>query len=485
MKYNINIGLEVHVELATQSKLFCGCSTKFGAPPNSQTCPVCLGMPGVLPVINKKAIELALITALALNSKINENFRFARKNYYYPDLPKNYQISQYEEPLANGGWVEIEINGKTKKIGLERIHLEEDAGKLIHAEDTGDPEDKDWSFVDYNRAGIPLLEIVSRPEITSPEEAYEYLTTLRRILRYLKVSDCNMEEGSLRCDANVSITPHAERKGTKTELKNMNSFKELREGLRAEIERQAKLLDRGEKVIQETRYWDPKKKKTYSMRGKEEAHDYRYFPEPDLLPVHVDKDWIEKLKAKLPELPQERFRRFVHEYGLPPYDAGVITESRNFADYFEECVKLFPKPKVVSNWLMSDFKSLIKKEENLENIKVSPTGIADLLTEVEKGRLSTTMAREVMREMFKTGKGVAQIIEERGLRQISDKESLNAIAEEVIKENPKAVQDFQKGKFQVVKFLVGQLMKKTKGKANPQLANELIEQKLKSLSGEK
>jgi len=476
-KYQVYIGLEVHVELATESKLFCGCRTKFGAAPNTQTCPVCLGLPGVLPVINRKAVEYTIITALALNSRINRKCRFARKNYYYPDLPKNYQISQYEEPLATGGWVEIKVNGKVKKIGIERIHLEEDAGKLIHGESE---EDKEFSFVDYNRAGIPLMEIVSRPEINSPEEAYEYLMNLRRILRYLGVSDCNMEEGSLRCDANISLGEIKGKMGTKTELKNMNSFKELREGLRAEVERQSELLDRGERVTQETRFWDPKKKRTFSMRGKEEAHDYRYFPEPDLPPLFIDSNWIEKLKVAIPELPQFRFERFIRQYGLPEYDASVLTESRDIADYFEECVKFFPKPKMVSNWIMTDFMRLLKQEKTAK-IKVSPASIAELLTEIEKGTLSITMAKEVMEEMFKTGKGPSQIIEEKGLKQISDEESLDRVAEEVIRENPKAVKDWQKGKTQAMKFLVGQLMRKTKGKANPQLANRVIEKKLKNL----
>jgi len=472
--YKIYIGLEVHVELSTESKLFCGCKTEFGAAPNTQVCPVCLGLPGVLPVINKKAVDYTVITALALNSKISKNCRFARKNYYYPDLPKNYQISQYEEPLATGGWIEITINGERKKIGIERVHLEEDAGKLIH----GEEENRDWSFVDYNRAGIPLMEIVSKPEINSPEEAYEYLVILKRTLRYLEVSDCNMEEGSLRCDANVSVGK--DKMGTKTELKNMNSFKEIREGLKAEVERQIELLDRGEKVIQETRLWDPKKKKTFSMRGKEEAHDYRYFPEPDLPPLYIDDNWIERLKASLPELPQQRFERFVHEYELPAYDAAVLTENKEVADYFEKCVKLFPKPKIVSNWIMGDFMRLLKEEGK---IKVSPTGIAELLEEVERGTLSISMAKEVMESMFKTGKGPKQIIEEKELKQISDKVSLSQMADEVIKENQKAVKDWQKGKTQAMKFLVGQLMKKTRGKANPQMANKIIEEKLKSLTG--
>lgn len=474
-KYRVFIGLEVHVELLTESKLFCGCSTRFGAPPNTQVCPVCLGLPGVLPVINKKAVELTILTALALNSKINKNCRFARKNYYYPDLPKNYQISQYEEPIATGGWVEIKKDGEKKKIGIQRIHLEEDAGKLIH----GEGEESRWSFVDYNRAGIPLMEIVSCPEINSPEEAYLYLTSLRQILRYLGVSDCNMEEGSLRCDANISVGKEG-KMGTKTELKNMNSFKEIREGLKAEIKRQINLLEKGGEVIQETRLWDPKKKKTLSMRGKEEAHDYRYFPEPDLAPLYIEDGWIEKIKANLPELPQQRIERFINQYALPAYDASVLTESRQIADYFEKCVKLFPKPKMVSNFIMTEFLRFLKQERTADE-KITPLAIAELLSEVEKGTISITMAKDIMEEMFKTGKGAAQIIDEQGLRQITDTESLEKAAEEVIRENKKAVNDWKKGKTQAMKFLVGQLMKKTRGRANPQLANKIIEEKLKQL----
>jgi len=478
-KYKVYIGLEVHTELFTQSKLFCGCKTKFGAPPNTQSCPVCLGLPGVLPVLNKKAVKYTIITALALKAKIKENCRFARKNYYYPDLPKNYQISQYEKPIATGGWVKIKVNGNVKKIGIERVHLEEDAGKLIHGEDSGNAE---FSFIDYNRTGIPLMEIVSRPEISSPQEAYEYLTNLRHILHYIRVSDCNMEEGSLRCDANISLGEKEGKMGTKTELKNMNSFKELREGLKAEIERQSKLLNKGEKIIQETRWWDPQKKKTFSMRKKEQAHDYRYFPEPDLTPFFIKDNWIKQLKTNLPELPQQRFKRFIRQYSLPAYDAGVLTESREIADYFEKCLDFFPKPKIVSNWIMSDFMRLLKQEK-ITKIKISPAGMANLLTEIEKGTLSATMAKEVMEQMFKTGKGASQIIEEKGMRQISDEQSLDKLAEKVIQENPKAVKDWQEGKYQAIKFLVGQLMRKAKGKANPQMANQIIEKKLKNFSG--
>ena len=479
MKYIINIGLEVHVELLTRSKLFCGCSTEFGSPPNTQTCPICLGLPGVLPVINKKAVEYTIATALALNCKISPFCRFARKNYYYPDLPKNYQISQYEEPIAKEGWLQIEVNGKTKRIRIQRVHLEEDAGKLIHGYSTKDAHDEPWSFVDYNRAGIPLMEIVSYPDINSPEEAYQYLIDLKKILQYLKVSDCNMEEGSLRCDANISLTPREGEMGVKTELKNMNSFKDLKDALISEVKRQANVLDQGKRVVQEPRLWDIKKKKTVSMRTKEEAHDYRYFPEPDLLPIKIEKEWMEKIKEKIPELPSNRFERFIKEYELPSYDAEVLTDSRDLADYFEECVKLFPHPKIVSNWVMGELLRLVKREgKSLDKVKITPAALAEILAEVKKGTLSGSLAKEAIEVMFKTGKGIKQIIEERGLRQISDKESLRKMAEEVIKENPKAVGDFQKGKKEALGYLVGQLMKKTKGKANPKLANKIIREKI-------
>ncbi|NQS88887.1 Asp-tRNA(Asn)/Glu-tRNA(Gln) amidotransferase subunit GatB [Patescibacteria group bacterium] len=479
MKYITNIGLEVHVELLTRSKLFCGCSTNFGSPPNTQTCPICLGLPGVLPVINKKALEYTITTALALNCQILRFCRFARKNYYYPDLPKNYQISQYEEPIAREGRIQIKVNGKTKPIRIERVHLEEDAGKLIHGYSTKDIQNEPWSFVDCNRTGIPLMEIVSYPDIHSPEEAYQYLTDLKKILQYLKVSDCNMEEGSLRCDANISLTPREGEMGVRTELKNMNSFKDLKDALISEVKRQAYLLDKGERVVQETRLWDIKKKKTISMRSKEEAHDYRYFPEPDLLPLKLKKKWIEKIKRGIPELPSHRFERFVEEYKLPPYDAEVLTNSRCLADYFEECVKLFPHPKLVSNWVMGELLRLVKREgKSLDEVKITPAGLAEILSEVEKGTLSGSLAKESIEQMFKTGKGIKQIIEEKGLRQINNEESLREMAGEIIKENPKAVKDFQKGKKEALEYLIGQLMKKTKGKANPKLANKIIREKI-------
>jgi len=480
MKYIINIGLEVHVELLTRSKLFCGCSTDFGSPPNTQTCPICLGLPGVLPVINKKAVEYTIATGLALNCKILPFCRFARKNYYYPDLPKNYQISQYDEPIAKEGWIQINKgNGKTKRIKIQRVHLEEDAGKLIHGYSTKNAQDEPWSFVDYNRTGIPLMEIVSYPDINSPEEAYQYLTNLKKILQYLKVSDCNMEEGSLRCDANISLTPREGEMGVRTELKNMNSFKDLKDALISEVKRQADVLDQGKRIAQETRIWDIKKKKTTVMRSKEEAHDYRYFPEPDLLPLKIKKEWIEKIKEKIPELPSHRFERFIKEYELPPYDAEVLTDSRDLADYFEECVKLFPYPKIVSNWMMGELLRLVKREgKSLDKVKITPAGLAEVLTEVKKGTLSGSLAKEAIEVMFKTGKGIKQIIEEKGLQQISDEESLRKVAEQAIKENPKAVRDFQNGKKEALGYLVGQVMKRTKGKANPKLVNKIIREKI-------
>jgi len=472
MNYRVNIGLEVHVELFTKSKLFCGCSTQFGAPPNTQVCPVCLGLPGVLPVINKEAVKDTIITALALNCKISEFCRFSRKNYYYPDLPKNYQISQYDEPLAKDGYLEIVLNGKKKKIGIERVHLEEDAGKLIHGTN---PEDIRFSFVDYNRTGIPLMEIVSRPNISSPEEAYEYLVKLKKILRYLRVSDCNMEEGSLRCDANISLNLLGEKMGTKTELKNMNSFKEIKDGLFAEIKRQSHLLSKGEKIVQETRLWDPKKKKTISMRGKEEAQDYRYFSEPDLLPLKISKEWEKNLRASLPELPQKRCQRFIREYNLPEYDANIITDSRELSDYFEECVKYYPHPKIVSNWIMGEILRLLKEEnKSIEKIKVTPEKMGKLLKEIEKGVISGNLAKDILVKMFKTGKSALQIIQEQGLRQLSNKEELKRIIKEVIKENSEAVESFRKGKKKAIGFLIGQVMKKTQGKANPRLVNKVL-----------
>jgi aspartyl-tRNA(Asn)/glutamyl-tRNA(Gln) amidotransferase subunit B len=472
--YYVHIGLEVHVELATRTKLFCGCSTSFGQPPNSQTCPVCLGLPGVLPSINRRAVEYAVVTALSLGAAVNHRCRFARKNYYYPDLPKNYQISQYSQPIAFGGEISFTLGETTRHIGIERVHLEEDAGKLIHGESGPDAL---WSFVDYNRTGVPLIEIVSKPDMHSPEEAYEYLVHLRQLLRYLRVSDCNMEEGSLRCDANISISSSETELGVKTELKNMNSFKELREGLKAEIVRQSSLLDEGGQVTQETRLWDSKQRHTTTMRGKEEAHDYRYFPEPDLPPLSLEEEWIKQLESSLPELPKHKYRRFLEQYQLPPYDVGVLTASREIADYFEQCTALFAKPKVVSNFIMTNLMH-IAQDEAIATTKASPQQVAGLLSYIDKGVLSTKMGKEVLGKMLQTGKTVREIVEEQGLEQISDEESISTAAREVISENRKAVEDWHNGKPQALTFLIGQLMRKTRGKANPQMARELLESQL-------
>ena len=384
MDYEVVIGLEVHAQLLTQSKIFCGCPTQFGAPPNTQVCPVCLGMPGVLPVLNQKVVEFGLKLALATHCQIAAYSRFARKNYFYPDLPKGYQISQYELPLAEHGYVDIEVDGAHKRIGLTRIHMEEDAGKLIH------DEQLPVSYVDLNRTGVPLLEIVSEPDLRTPEEAAAYLKALRNILLYLEICDGNMEEGSLRCDANISLRPRGSTTlGVKTELKNMNSFRNVQRALEYEIRRQRSLLEAGQDIIQETRLWDANKGKTYSMRGKEEAHDYRYFPDPDLVPLVISPEWIETVRATLPELPDAKKARFISQYDLPDYDAGVLTAEKALADYFEDCVRFFPQPKKVSNWIMSELMRELKKEDQgVETCPVSPQALARLLALVEEGTIS-------------------------------------------------------------------------------------------------
>lgn len=478
VEYEAVIGLEVHVELKTASKAFCSCSTAFGAEPNTQVCPVCLGLPGVLPVINKKMVDYAIKVALALNCRIAPRCKFDRKNYYYPDLPKNYQISQYDLPLATDGYLEIDLDGRPRRIGIIRVHMEEDAGKLIHegeALGTGV-----YSLVDFNRTGVPLLEIVSAPDIHSPEEAYAYLTSLKAVLQYLDVSDCKMEEGSLRCDANVSVRPKGATKlGTKTELKNMNSFKALQKALAYEIERQIEILSRGQEVEQETRMWDESRGVTVPMRGKEQAHDYRYFPEPDLVPLEIDENWIERLRRELPELPQERRRRFVEQYGLPAYDAAVLTATRAMADYFEACAALYPDAKTVSNWLMGDFSRLLNAS-GLEpgQAPVKPEDLAELLTLVDDGTISGKIAKTVFEEMFATGRKAKEIVQEKGLVQITDESALARVVEEVIAANPEAVADYRSGKEKALAFLVGQVMKATKGKANPGLVNRLLKERL-------
>ncbi|MCX5890675.1 MAG: Asp-tRNA(Asn)/Glu-tRNA(Gln) amidotransferase subunit GatB [Deltaproteobacteria bacterium] len=470
MAYEAVIGLEVHAHLLTHSKIFCGCATAFGAPPNTQVCEVCLGMPGSLPVLNRKAVEYALKMALATDCTIAPESVFARKNYFYPDLPKGYQISQFELPLAEHGHLEIKVNGQAKRIGITRIHLEEDAGKLVHS------EARPVSFVDFNRTGVPLIEIVSEPDMESPDEAVEYLKGLRNILLYLEICDGNLEEGSFRCDANISLRPvGAKELGVKVELKNMNSFRFIKAALEFEIKRQRANLSAGREIVQETRLWDTSSNQTVSMRGKEEAHDYRYFPDPDLVPVRIDHDWLESLRKNLVELPKARLKRFQAEYGLPEYDAEVLTSDKALADYFEATVKLFPQPKQVSNWIMGELMRELKKEEaGIDSCRVSPAALGKLLSLVDTGALSGKLAKTVFEDMVATGRDPEAIIKEKGLVQISDSGALEALAQEIIDANPKEAADFRAGKTKVLGFFVGQLMKKTKGQANPQMANEIF-----------
>lgn len=478
-EYETIIGLEVHVELKTKSKIFCPSTTEFGGNPNTHVCPVCLGLPGVLPVLNKKVLEYAIRAALALNCEIAEYSKFDRKNYYYPDLPKNYQISQYDLPLARNGYLNIEVNGQTKRIGITRIHMEEDAGKLIHQ---GTIATSPYSLVDYNRTGVPLIEIVSEPDMRSPEEARAYLEKLKAIIQYTGVSDCKMEEGSLRCDANVSVRPRGSREfGTKTEIKNMNSFKALQRALAYEVERQIAVLQEGGRIIQETRTWDENKGVTLPMRSKEEAHDYRYFPEPDLVPLVIDRQWVEEIGATLPELPDERRNRYIKRYDLPAYDATVLTATKEMADYFEECVALYPNAKAVSNWMMGDLSRLLNAHNmDITRCKVSPRQLTDMLKLMDKGTISGKIAKTVFEEMFATGKDPEQIVQEKGLVQITDEGAIAAVVEEVLAGNAKVVEDYLKGKDRAFGFLVGQVMKATRGKANPELVNRLLKEKLHS-----
>ncbi|MGM0419715.1 MAG: Asp-tRNA(Asn)/Glu-tRNA(Gln) amidotransferase subunit GatB [Bacillota bacterium] len=476
-KYETIIGLEVHLQLNTNSKLFCGCSTRYGAEPNANTCPVCIGLPGTLPVINEKAVEYALLACRATGCEINQYNKFDRKNYYYPDLPKGYQISQYDLPIGYGGAITIEVDNKRKEIGLTRIHLEEDAGKLIHK---GSVSESDNSLVDYNRGGIPLIEIVSEPDLRTPEEAREYLNSLKQIMLYLGISDCNMEEGSLRCDANVSLRPEGQQEfGVKVEVKNMNSFRAVENALSFELERQKKLLDDLEEVVMETRSWDEDKGRTVSMRGKEEAEDYRYFPEPDLMPLEISDSWIKNVDQSLPELPLAKKDRFREEYELPEYDAGVLTGDFELAKLFEEAVAADADPKEVSNWLMGEFLKLIK-EENLSPGETQITGekLASLLGLIEDGTISSKIAKDVFTEMFSTGKDPKKIVADQGLTQISDEDKLLEIINNILDENLEVVDDVKNGKDRAIGFLVGQVMKETKGQANPQLANELIRQEI-------
>lgn len=478
MEYETVIGLEVHVELKTKSKIFCSSSTEFGGEPNTHVCPVCLGLPGTLPVLNREVVEYAIRAALALNCSIAEYAKFDRKNYFYPDLPKAYQISQYDLPIARNGYLEIETaDGKTKQIGINRLHMEEDAGKLVHQ---GTISTTPYSLVDYNRCGTPLIEIVSEPDMYSPEEARAYLEKLKAILQYTEVSDCRMEEGSLRCDANVSVRPvGSDRFGTKTEIKNMNSFKALQRALTYEVERQIEVLESGGRIVQETRTWDEGKGVTLSMRSKEEAHDYRYFPEPDLPPLVIDREWVKRIYASLPELPSERKTRYVREYGLSDYDAKVLTSSKDLADYYEECLKHFNDPKTVANWVMGDLSRLLNARNlDITECPVKPGQLGSMLELLNKGTISGKIAKQVFEEMFETGKDAEAIVKEKGLIQISDESELIKIVEKVLTDNPGPVEDYRSGKKKALGFLVGQVMKATRGKANPQLVNKLLKERL-------
>ncbi|MFX4262028.1 Asp-tRNA(Asn)/Glu-tRNA(Gln) amidotransferase subunit GatB [Pelotomaculum propionicicum] len=476
-QYETVIGLEVHIELKTRSKIFCDSTTEFGGDPNTHVCPVCLGLPGVLPVVNKKVVEYAIRAALALNCEVAEFSKFDRKNYYYPDMPKNYQISQYDLPIAEHGHLEIDTENGPKKIGITRLHMEEDTGKLVHQ---GTITTTPFSLVDYNRAGVPLIEIVSEPDLRSPEEARQYMEKLRAVILYTGVSDCKMEEGSLRCDANISVRPvGTDSFGTKAEIKNLNSFKSLQRSLAYEVERQIKTLDAGGKIIQETRTWDEGKGETLSMRSKEYAHDYRYLPDPDLVPMLIDRQWVEDIRASLPELPDQRRERYIKEYGLPDYDAAILTNTKDLADYFEDCVKACPNPKAVSNWIMGDLTRLLNLNGiEITECKITPGNLASLLGLIDKGTISGKIAKTVFEEMFAGGKDPETIVKEKGLVQISDKSAIVAIVDEVLARNPGPVEDFKAGKERALGFLVGQVMKATKGKANPEMVNKLLKEKL-------
>ncbi len=477
MEYEPVIGLEVHAQLLTNTKIFCGCSTRFGEEPNSNTCPICLGMPGVLPVLNKKVVEYAIKMAIATHCRVNKTSTWARKNYFYPDLPKGYQITQFAHPIAEAGYVDIEIDGTKKRIGITRIHMEEDAGKSIH--DDLSP----FSYVDLNRAGVPLIEIVSEPDMRNTDEAVHYLRRVHEILVYLEICDGNMEEGSFRCDANISLRPKGEKEfGIRAELKNMNSFHNVQHALEYEIQRQRAILEGGGRVVQETRLWDVPQGVTHSMRGKEEAHDYRYFPEPDLVPVVISDEWKENIKNTIPELPMEKRERFISEYGVPSYDAGVLTADRDLADYYEETVRLCGKPKIASNWVMGDFLAYLNEEKlEVTESPVTPRTLAELIEIIEDGTISGKIAKEVFEDMWKSEKDPREIVEEKGLVQITDTAELEKIVEEVLAASQKQLEQYRSGKEQLFGFFVGQTMKATRGKANPQIVNELIKKKLSSL----
>ncbi len=474
MIFETVIGVEVHAQLRTRSKMFCGCGTAFGRPANSQTCPVCLGLPGSLPVINRTAVDMAVRAGLALNCTIAATNRFARKNYFYPDLPKGYQISQYESPICQHGWIEIRVGDATRRIRIRRAHLEEDAGKNIHETGTS------GSRVDLNRAGTPLLEIVTEPDMRSADEVVAYLKGLRDILMYLDVCDGNMEEGSFRCEPNLSLRPSGQKEfGTKVELKNINSFKYVKDAVEYEVKRQTKVLKEGGEIRQETRLWNIERGETAVMRSKEEAHDYRYFPDPDLVPLKLDQEWIEGFRASLPEMPAVRARRFLADYGLPEYDATILTGSKGIADYFESTVKLFNQPKTVSNWVMGELmRELNNSGTDISASPVTPERLVSLLKMVDEGTVSLKIAREIFAELYSSGKTPAQIVQEKGLTQVSDEGALEKVIDDVLSNHPAQAAQFREGKQQILGFLVGQVMKASGGKANPGKVNELLKKKL-------
>ncbi|MCG9480042.1 MAG: Asp-tRNA(Asn)/Glu-tRNA(Gln) amidotransferase subunit GatB [Actinomycetia bacterium] len=477
--YEAVVGLETHVELLTRTKMFCGCRVSFGEDKNIYTCPVCLGHPGSLPVVNRKAVEYALKIALALNCSINKYTIFHRKNYFYPDQAKNYQISQYDLPLGVEGYLKLDMGDYVRRVGITRVHMEEDTGKLVHTGTTGRISEAGASIVDFNRAGTPLIEIVSEPDIRTPEEAKQYMIELRNIILYLGVSDCSMEQGSLRCDANVSVRKEGKDLGTKTEIKNLNSFKFLQKGLAYEIKRQTDLLQSGKKVIQQTRHYDNTTDTTKPLRSKEEAHDYRYFPEPDLVPLQIEDNLIQKVKKDIPELPQEKAARFKQQYGLSDYDAQFLANDACISRYFENVCAHYGEAKTVCNWIMGDVSALVNQGQiTFEQIRVSPEGLANMLKIIDSGKISTKIAKSVFEQMFKTGKKPEDIIEEKGLQQISDTGMLEKVIDEVIGQNPEPVNQYREGKKKAIGFLIGQVMAKTKGKANPKLVNQIISKKL-------